>query len=108
MQILIANLFPAVLRFNVERLVTVTRRHVKDNDTALYDLIVESAANQHNKHQMQAEVSVVPPNKDEELITRLEAGYSGLQFSREFTCDDAPDGKRLPGVLDGVQRPRVL
>jgi hypothetical protein len=54
-KLLIKNLLPEMLRTDVERLAELTHVHVKRDDTALYDLVVERATRQQHFHLMQIE-----------------------------------------------------
>ncbi|GMF14713.1 unnamed protein product [Phytophthora fragariaefolia] len=55
-KLLIANLAPVVLKVDIQRLASVTHRHVKHDDIALYELIVKRASLQQHYHQMQSDV----------------------------------------------------
>ncbi|KAF4132117.1 hypothetical protein GN958_ATG18684 [Phytophthora infestans] len=55
-KLLISNLFPTVLRVDIERLVAVTHQHAKLYDVALYELIVGRANYQQHFHTMQSEL----------------------------------------------------
>ncbi|KAE9253611.1 hypothetical protein PF004_g1439 [Phytophthora fragariae] len=54
-KLLMANLAPAVLKVDIQRLALVTHRHVKLDDIALYELIVKRASLQQHYHQMQSD-----------------------------------------------------
>ncbi|EGZ23258.1 hypothetical protein PHYSODRAFT_487322 [Phytophthora sojae] len=51
-KLLMTNLFPAVLRVDIERLVAVTHQQAKHDDVALYELIVCRAKSQQHYHSM--------------------------------------------------------
>ncbi|POM69604.1 Hypothetical protein PHPALM_14096 [Phytophthora palmivora] len=76
-KLLISNLFPMVLRVDIERLVAVTHQHAKMDDVVLYELIITRAKSQQHFHTMQAELK----------------------------RDDAPRGKSAGGMASGVKQP---
>ncbi|KAE8883683.1 hypothetical protein PF001_g1596 [Phytophthora fragariae] len=55
-KLLIANLAPVVLKVDIQRLASVTHPHVKQDDIALYELIVKRASLQQHYHQIQSDV----------------------------------------------------
>ncbi|OWY94489.1 hypothetical protein PHMEG_00035758, partial [Phytophthora megakarya] len=71
-KLLVANLFPAVLRVDIERLVAVTHQQAKHDDVALYELIVLRAKNQQHYHSMQAELK-----RSEAPKGKLSGGQTG-------------------------------
>ncbi|KAI9990864.1 hypothetical protein PInf_018481 [Phytophthora infestans] len=74
---LVSNLFPTVLRVDIERLVAVTHQPAKQDDVALYELIVVRAKSQQHFHTMQTELE----------------------------RDDSPKGKSTGGKTGGGKQP---
>ncbi|KAG1692396.1 hypothetical protein DVH05_025362 [Phytophthora capsici] len=62
-KLLISNLFPTVLRVDIERLVAVTYQHAKVDDVALYALIVCRAKYQQHFHTIQNQLKHDDPPK---------------------------------------------
>ncbi|OWZ06871.1 hypothetical protein PHMEG_00020818 [Phytophthora megakarya] len=62
-KLLMANLAPAMLRMDIHRLAAATHRHVKQDDVALYKLIVKQASMQQHYHQIQHDVKKLDPEK---------------------------------------------
>ncbi|KAE9029350.1 hypothetical protein PF011_g1124 [Phytophthora fragariae] len=52
----VPNLAPVVLKVDIQRLASVTHPHVKQDDIALYELIVKRASLQQHYHQIQSDV----------------------------------------------------
>ncbi|POM60741.1 hypothetical protein PHPALM_30355 [Phytophthora palmivora] len=75
-KLLMANLAPAMLRVDIQRLAEVTHRHVKQDDVALYELIVTKASLQQHYHQMQQEVKKAAPEKPKSTAKKSDGGGS--------------------------------
>ncbi|POM65167.1 Hypothetical protein PHPALM_19164, partial [Phytophthora palmivora] len=75
-KLLMANLAPAMLRVDIQRLAEVTHRHVRQDDVALYELIVTRASLQQHYHQMQQEVKKAAPEKPKSTAKKSDGGGS--------------------------------
>ncbi|GMF16393.1 unnamed protein product [Phytophthora lilii] len=74
-RLLARRLQPEVLRREVKRLAQVTHRHVKTDDIALYELIVDRAKHQHQDHLLNQELKASRGSKASE--PKQDAGRNG-------------------------------
>lgn len=85
-KLLIQNLAPEVLKMDIERLVSLTRRDAKFNDVTLYQLILERAVMQQHYHVMSMELRQQKPpatKKKKPFELKKPANHTGAPRERE-------------------------
>jgi hypothetical protein len=75
-KLLMKLLEPKILHIDLARLASLTHPHVKRDDIALYDLIMERAMHQQHFHQMAVEVNQASNKKksEDKSVDREKAG----------------------------------
>ncbi|ETK81445.1 hypothetical protein L915_13054 [Phytophthora nicotianae] len=110
-KLLVKNLFPVVLRVDIERLVAVTHQQAKHDDVALYELVVTRAKSQQHYHTMRSELKRGDASKAKPAVQNKPsrgtsngsaAGHEGQEVERFKAVRVVPAGEDRRVCVNGV------